>query len=184
RSPGRPAHDHAPRQGRSGLVQGDARRPAAPRRPHEGGRALHDGALRRVRRPGRRVSALAVALRLLADELEVARRVLERSEAAGRRARPPRPLRHAPDGGNPSRGADQAADRKGAEPAAGRVDVHATIVLVRITTLGDLLLDVVVRLEQPLVPGDDQVAVTRTGAGGQAANVAAWAASLGANARY
>jgi sugar/nucleoside kinase (ribokinase family) len=55
---------------------------------------------------------------------------------------------------------------------------------VRITTVGDLLLDVVVRLEQPLVPGDDQVAVTRTGAGGQAANVAAWAASLGADSRY
>jgi sugar/nucleoside kinase (ribokinase family) len=55
---------------------------------------------------------------------------------------------------------------------------------VRITTLGDLLLDVVVRLEQPLVPGDDQAAVTRTGAGGQAANVAAWAKTLGAEARY
>jgi sugar/nucleoside kinase (ribokinase family) len=55
---------------------------------------------------------------------------------------------------------------------------------VLITTLGDLLLDVVVRLEQPLVAGDDQLAVTRTGAGGQAANVAAWAASLGARARY
>jgi ribokinase len=55
---------------------------------------------------------------------------------------------------------------------------------VRITTLGDLVLDVIVRLEQPLVPGDDQTAVTRTGAGGQAANVAAWAAALGADARY
>jgi sugar/nucleoside kinase (ribokinase family) len=55
---------------------------------------------------------------------------------------------------------------------------------VRITTLGDLLLDVIVRLDGPLVPGDDQTAVTRTGAGGQAANVAAWASSLGAQARY
>jgi sugar/nucleoside kinase (ribokinase family) len=55
---------------------------------------------------------------------------------------------------------------------------------VRLTTFGDLLLDVIVRLEQPLVPGDDQIAVTRTGAGGQAANVAAWARSLGADARY
>ena len=52
------------------------------------------------------------------------------------------------------------------------------------TTLGDLLLDVIVQLERPLVPGDDQVAVTRTGAGGQAANVAAWARALGADARY
>jgi ribokinase len=54
---------------------------------------------------------------------------------------------------------------------------------VRLTTLGDLLLDVVVHLEGPLVIGDDRVAVTHTGAGGQAANVAAWAQTLGADAR-
>lgn len=54
---------------------------------------------------------------------------------------------------------------------------------VRIATLGDVMLDVIVRLEEPLVPGDDVRAQTRTGAGGQAANVAAWAASLGAEAR-
>ncbi|MCA1656429.1 MAG: carbohydrate kinase family protein [Actinobacteria bacterium] len=52
------------------------------------------------------------------------------------------------------------------------------------TCLGDLILDVIVRLDGPLVPGDDQVARTRTGAGGQAANVAAWACSLGAAARF
>jgi ribokinase len=55
---------------------------------------------------------------------------------------------------------------------------------VRITTLGDLLLDVIVQLDRPLVTGDDQTAVTRTGAGGQAANVAAWARTLGAEARF
>ena len=55
---------------------------------------------------------------------------------------------------------------------------------MRLTTLGDLLLDVIVQLDQPLVLGDDQTAVTRTGPGGQAANVAAWAASLGAEARF
>ena len=55
---------------------------------------------------------------------------------------------------------------------------------MRLTTLGDLLLDVIVSLAQPLVPGDDQVAATRTGAGGQAANVAAWARELGAEARF
>jgi sugar/nucleoside kinase (ribokinase family) len=55
---------------------------------------------------------------------------------------------------------------------------------VRICTLGDLLLDVVVRLERPLVSGDDVVAVTRTGPGGQAANVAAWAAELGGEAAF
>jgi sugar/nucleoside kinase (ribokinase family) len=55
---------------------------------------------------------------------------------------------------------------------------------VRVTTLGDVLLDVVVRLEGPLVPGDDQVAVTSAGPGGQAANVAAWVAALGGEARF
>jgi sugar/nucleoside kinase (ribokinase family) len=55
---------------------------------------------------------------------------------------------------------------------------------VRITTLGDLLLDVIVQLDHPLVAGDDQTAVTRTGAGGQAANVAAWSSELGASARF
>jgi ribokinase len=54
---------------------------------------------------------------------------------------------------------------------------------LRIATLGDVLLDVIVRLEEPLVPGGDVRASTRAGAGGQAANVAAWAASLGADAR-
>ncbi|MFL5929208.1 MAG: carbohydrate kinase family protein [Gaiellaceae bacterium] len=52
------------------------------------------------------------------------------------------------------------------------------------TTLGDLLLDVIVRLDAPLVPGDDQVAVTSAGPGGQAANVAAWVAALGGEARF
>ena len=51
-------------------------------------------------------------------------------------------------------------------------------------TLGDLLLDVIVRLEQPLESGTDASAATRTGAGGQAANVAAWAAALGAESRF
>jgi sugar/nucleoside kinase (ribokinase family) len=55
---------------------------------------------------------------------------------------------------------------------------------VTLCTLGDLLLDVIVRLEQPLEPGSDATARTRTGAGGQAANVAAWAAALGAEARF
>ena len=54
---------------------------------------------------------------------------------------------------------------------------------MRIATLGDLLLDVVVLLEEPLAPGGDVRASNRAGAGGQAANVAAWAAELGAEAR-
>jgi sugar/nucleoside kinase (ribokinase family) len=51
-----------------------------------------------------------------------------------------------------------------------------------LTALGDLLLDVIVRLDEPLVPGDDRMAETRVVAGGQAANVAAWASALGASA--
>ena len=54
---------------------------------------------------------------------------------------------------------------------------------MRIATLGDLLLDVVVLLAEPLAPGGDVRASNRAGAGGQATNVAAWAAELGAEAR-
>jgi ribokinase len=53
-----------------------------------------------------------------------------------------------------------------------------------VCTLGDLLLDIVVKLAKPLAEGDDTRAETRVGAGGQAANVAAWAAALGAEARF
>ena len=45
------------------------------------------------------------------------------------------------------------------------------------------MLDLIVRIERPLARGDDTPAVTRAGAGGQAANVAAWAAALGAQSR-
>jgi ribokinase len=54
---------------------------------------------------------------------------------------------------------------------------------MRLCALGDLLLDVVVRLDEPLAAGADALATTHAGAGGQAANVAAWAAALGADAR-
>jgi sugar/nucleoside kinase (ribokinase family) len=54
---------------------------------------------------------------------------------------------------------------------------------VLICTLGDLLLDVVVRLDAPLEPGSDAPARTSLSTGGQAANVAAWAVALGAQAR-
>jgi ribokinase len=54
---------------------------------------------------------------------------------------------------------------------------------VLVVTLGDLLLDVIVRLGEPLASGADALATTQTAAGGQAANVAAWAVALGAEAR-
>jgi ribokinase len=46
-----------------------------------------------------------------------------------------------------------------------------------------LLLDVIVRLDAHLAPGDDASAITTLAPGGQAANVAAWASALGAEAR-
>jgi sugar/nucleoside kinase (ribokinase family) len=52
-----------------------------------------------------------------------------------------------------------------------------------ICTLGDVLLDVIVRTSEPLAPGADSPAETRLATGGQAANVAAWVAELGERAR-
>ena len=53
-----------------------------------------------------------------------------------------------------------------------------------VCTLGDLTLDVLVRLADPLFAGGDTDAEIRIAPGGQAANVAAWAAALGAQARW
>lgn len=50
--------------------------------------------------------------------------------------------------------------------------------------LGDLTLDVVVRLSAKIAVGADTTSEIRLGPGGQAANVAAWAATLGARARF
>jgi ribokinase len=52
-----------------------------------------------------------------------------------------------------------------------------------ICTLGDVLLDVIVRTSQPLAAGADSPAETRLATGGQAANVAAWVCELGERAR-
>jgi len=52
-----------------------------------------------------------------------------------------------------------------------------------VVTLGDLLLDVIVRLGEPLSAGADANAATTVAPGGQAANVAAWVAALGGVAR-
>jgi sugar/nucleoside kinase (ribokinase family) len=53
-----------------------------------------------------------------------------------------------------------------------------------VCTLGDLTLDVVVRLGGPIAAGGDTGAKILVGPGGQAANVAAWVATLGASARF
>jgi ribokinase len=55
---------------------------------------------------------------------------------------------------------------------------------MRVVSLGDLALDVVVRMRAPLARGADTASDVTLSAGGQGANVAAWAASLGAQARW
>jgi len=52
-----------------------------------------------------------------------------------------------------------------------------------ICTIGDLILDVVVLPTAPLAPDGDTPATIRLTAGGQAANVAAWASALGGRSR-
>ena len=54
---------------------------------------------------------------------------------------------------------------------------------MRVCTLGDLTLDISVRSSGPLAVEGDTDAEIRIAPGGQAANVAAWGASLGARAR-
>jgi sugar/nucleoside kinase (ribokinase family) len=53
-----------------------------------------------------------------------------------------------------------------------------------ICTLGDLLLDVIVRLDGPIAEDTDTYGRTHVGPGGQAANVAAWVVALGGRARF
>jgi sugar/nucleoside kinase (ribokinase family) len=53
-----------------------------------------------------------------------------------------------------------------------------------VCAIGDLMLDVVVRPRAELTAGGDVPAETSVVPGGQAANVAAWAATLGAEARF
>ena len=54
---------------------------------------------------------------------------------------------------------------------------------MRIATFGDVLLDVVVLLAEPLAPRRRRARLEPGGSRRQAANVAAWAAELGAEAR-
>ncbi len=121
-------------------------------------------------------------------ELEEAGRILEGGK--------PSRLAGAAEAAQPANGrdgagrADQPAERERLQPAsasevpAGAAEIHASILGMRLVTLGDLVMDVIVALDAPLVAGDDRAALTRVGLGGQAANVAAWAAALGAEARF
>jgi ribokinase len=112
--------------------------------------------------------------------------LLERGEARGcaphARALP---HRHPPGGRHAGKAADEPAQEEGPEPAASLAVHAANCRLGRvICTLGDLLLDVIVRVEGPIAEDTDTYGRTRVGAGGQAANVAAWAAALGSRARF
>jgi sugar/nucleoside kinase (ribokinase family) len=53
-----------------------------------------------------------------------------------------------------------------------------------ICVLGDLLVDVIVRVDGPIAEDTDTYGRTKVGAGGQAANVAAWVAALGGRSRF
>jgi sugar/nucleoside kinase (ribokinase family) len=55
---------------------------------------------------------------------------------------------------------------------------------VLVCCVGDLLLDVIVRLDGPIAADTDTYGRTRVGAGGQAANVAAWVSALGGRGRF
>lgn len=66
---------------------------------------------------------------------------------------------------------------------ANRTPAGAHSDRLSICTIGDLNLDVVVLPKAPLRPDGDTPGTIRLSAGGQAANVAAWAAALGADAR-
>ena len=55
---------------------------------------------------------------------------------------------------------------------------------MRVVSLGDLVLDVVVRVSSDLARGADTPADVALSAGGQGANVAAWVAALGASSRW
>jgi sugar/nucleoside kinase (ribokinase family) len=55
---------------------------------------------------------------------------------------------------------------------------------MQVASLGDLVLDVVVRVRAEVARGADTPAAVTLSAGGQAANVAAWAAALGASSRW
>ena len=87
-----------------------------------------------------------------------------------------------------SRRTDKASEHERAKSLSTFLAIHVCDLTIRlamlICCLGDLTLDVVVRLAGPIAVGGDTEAKIVLAPGGQAANVAAWAASLGASARF
>lgn len=93
---------------------------------------------------------------------------------------------HAPGSDEPGGTADDPSDHEGADSFRA-LAFHVSdcrLIARMICTLGDLLLDVVVRLDGPIAEDTDTYGRTRVSPGGQAANVAAWTAALGGRARF
>jgi len=128
-----------------------------------------------------------LALALLLEELEVARCALESGQAT-RTATTPLSPPAAVHRGQRGRRTDNAPEHECAQTLSTLLAFHGSDLTIQfamlICTFGDLTLDVVVRLAGPIALGGDTDAEIVLSPGGQAANVAAWAASLGANARF
>ena len=135
---------------------------------------------------GNALRLTALRLPFALDELEVARSALERGETtrpAATASGPPA----AGHRGERGRRADDAAEGERTQSLPSTLVVHVPILrsdTMLVCTLGDLTLDVVVRLASKIAPGGDTDARIALCAGGQAANVAAWAVRLGASARF
>src|SRR5581483_1380654 len=123
----RPARAQLLRPGARRLVPA-ATRPGRPAVRADDGRAGALHAPRLLVPVAGDLAALAVALRLALDELEEARRVLERGEPRGRGVRAPRRVAQAADGRDRPRGPDEAAEGEGAQSRPAALLVHETIV--------------------------------------------------------
>ena len=109
---------------------------------------------------------------------------MEGRESRGRLAARPRAA--AATGGDGRRGGpDEPAEHERAETVVPLFLLHASILRVTVVcAIGDLLLDVIVRLDGPIARDTDTYGRTHVGAGGQAANVAAWVSVLGGRGRF
>ena len=129
----------------------------------------------------------ATFVALVLEQLEVARSALECGQparSAPSALRAPAAVQRGSRRGRP----DEPSQEKGSNPTAPLATVHAPDLTITsamlVCALGDLTLDVIVRLRGPVAPGGDTDAEIRIGPGGQAANVAAWVAALGERARF
>ena len=153
------------------------------------GRALGIGDadvnLQTIEQADRKLRGYGPSLRLRSDQLAIARRALERAETRERRA-PGAARAQASCRGSGGRRAEDAPDQVRPEHDPGRLRSPPCEDRTRCLAVcfGDLVLDVIVRLEQPLAAGADATSRIVLRPGGQAANVAAWIAELGGRSRW